>query len=409
MSDEHDAELDGRDDSGILPVVDDGHRHDEHPAAYAGGARRAKKKRGRGASGCLAALVALAVVAGLLYVGVTAGLDRLRDQFADPEDYTGPGTGDVTFEVAAGENGSDICRKLEAEGVVASVDACINAVNGNEQAASIQVGFYALQKEMASSDAIDQLVDPANLVTTTVTIPEGLRLTDIVAALAEGTEFPAKQFTKVLDDPAALAELGLPDYANGNAEGYLFPATYAFGPNDKPGDMIQTMIARWQQAADDAGLEERAAELGYTAAELMTVASLVEAEGRGDDMPKIARVIYNRIENPGTAGTVGLLQIDATVNYAAGNTLGAVPTTEDLELDSPYNTYQNTGLPPGPIEAPGDDAIAAAANPADGDWYYYVTVNLATGETKFAETSDEFLTYKNELRDYCATESEGAC
>jgi UPF0755 protein len=126
-------------------------------------------------------------------------------------------------------------------------------------------------------------------------------------------------------------------------------------------------------------------------------------------MPKIARVIYNRIENPGTAGTIGKLQIDATVNFAAGNTLGAVPTQEDLDIDSPYNTYQNVGLPPGPIESPGDEAIAAAAHPADGDWYYYVTVNLKTGLTKFAETSDEFLQYKQELRDYCANESGGAC
>ncbi len=79
------------------------------------------------------------------------------------------------------------------------------------------------------------------------------------------------------------------------------------------------------------------------------------------------------------------------------------------KLESPYNTYENEGLPPGPIEAPGDAAIAAAANPADGDWYYYVTVNLATGETKFASSYDEFLQYKQELRDYCENESEGAC
>ncbi|HEY7720021.1 MAG TPA: endolytic transglycosylase MltG, partial [Pedococcus sp.] len=121
---------------------------------------------------------------------------------------------------------------------------------------------------------------------------------------------------------------------------------------------------------------------------------------------KIARVIYNRLEGEETNG---LLQIDATVNYAADNELGAVPTTEDLELDSPYNTYKYPGLPPTPIEAPGEAALEAAANPADGGWYYYVTVNLKTGETKFAETYDEFLTYKDELREYCATESEGAC
>ena len=117
--------------------------------------------------------------------------------------------------------------------------------------------------------------------------------------------------------------------------------------------------------------------LGYTPAELMTVASLVEAEGRGDDMPKVARVIYNRLENPGDAGTNGLLEIDATVNYAAGQQARRRSLTEeDLDGRLAVQHLREPGLPPGPIEAPGDAAIAAAANPADGDWFYYVTVNL---------------------------------
>lgn len=402
MNDEHDPYPDA-DDSGILPTHDHEPAHEPAPASRAGGARRGRKKSK--VPGCLAVLVAFAVVAGLLYVGVTAGLDKLREQFADPEDFTGPGTGSVSFEVASGDNGSAICRNLESAGVVASVDACVNAVNGNPEAAGIQAGFYELQEEMASSDAIAQLVDPANLVKASVTIPEGLRVAEIVDLLAKNTDFSKKQFQRALKDPA----LGLPGYAGGNAEGYLFPATYDFGPNAQPVDMLRQMVVRWEQGAAAADLEGASQRLGYTPQELMTIASLIEAEGRGDDMPKIARVIYNRLENPGTAGTIGKLQIDATVNYAAGNTLGAVPTTEDLKIQSPYNTYEVVGLPPGPIEAPGDEALAAAANPADGDWYYYVTVNLATGETKFAETPEEFAAYKQELRDYCATESEGAC
>jgi UPF0755 protein len=256
---------------------------------------------------------------------------------------------------------------------------------------------------MAAADALAILVDPDNIVTNSVTVPEGLRVDDIVAILADKTDFSAGAFEKVLDNPD---QLGLPDYAEGNPEGYLFPSTYAFGPKEKPRDMLRAMVERWEQAAAEVDLEGRAAELGYTPAELMTIASLVEAEGRGDAMPKISRVIYNRLEGDETNG---LLQIDATVNYAADNELGAVPTTEDLEIDSPYNTYKYPGLPPTPIEAPGDAALQAAVEPADGGWYYYVTVNLATGETKFAETYEEFLAYKDELREYCANESEGAC
>jgi UPF0755 protein len=395
---EHHPEPDLDDEDGILPGDDDGH------APYvAGGARRAKKRRGRGLSGCLAVLVALAVIGGLLYVGVTTGLDRLRDQFADPEDFSGPGTGEVTFQVAEGDNGSAICRNLQTEGVVASVDACINAVNGNDQAGGIQVGYYQLQREMASDDAIDQLVDPANLVTTTVTVPEGLRLTEIVATLAENSEFPARQFERALNDPAAL---GLPDYAGGNAEGYLFPATYAFAPTDKPADMLRKMVDRWRQAAESADLAGAAARLGYTEHELMTIASLVEAEGRGDDMARISRVIYNRLEGPGDkGGTNGRLQIDATVAYGLGLSPGSTELTqEQLDTPTPYNTRLNVvGLPPGPIEAPGDAAIQAAVEPADGPWYYYVTVDLATGETRFYEDYDGFLGGQQLYKTYCET------
>jgi UPF0755 protein len=261
-----------------------------------------------------------------------------------------------------------------------------------------------MQKQLPAEDALDVLLDPDNILKNTVTVPEGLTVDDILATLAKETDFSVAQYERVLDDPG---KLGLPDYAEGEAEGYLFPSTYDFGPQETPTTILSAMVDRWRQSADEAGLEARAEELGYTPHELMTVASLVESEAaREDDRGKVARVIYNRLTGDETDG---LLQIDATVNYAAGNDLGAVPTTEDLEIDSPYNTYQNPGLPPGPIEAPGDAAIAAAASPTPGDWYYYVTVNLRTGETKFAETYDEFLTYKDELREYCATESQGAC
>ena len=173
-------------------------------------------------------------------------------------------------------------------------------------------------------------------------------------------------------------------------------------PSDKPIDVLKAMVARWRQAADDAGLEQAAKDLGYTPGELMTIASLVEAEARGDDMPKVARVIYNRLETEGEP-TYGKLEIDATVNYALGRNLGVAISEEDLAVDSPYNTRKNAGLPPGPIEAPGDEAIAAAAKPADGPWFFYVTTNLKTGETKFTEDYDEFLEFKGELQEYCET------
>ena len=379
-------------------MTDAPQEYDDYPAE---GRRRAQRRRSL--PGCLAVVVALAVVLVLAYVGVTRGVAWVSDQFGEPDDYAGPGTGKVSFEVNEGDSAAAICRNLKNDTVVASVDACIEAARANPESTAIQVGFYEVKKEMTSADAIAILVDPANLVKNTVTIPEGLRVEDMVDVLAENTDFSKREYEKVLENTKAL---GLPAYANGNPEGYLFPSTYEIGPESTPEIILAGMVDRWEQAAEDADIEAKAEELGYTPAELMTIASLVEAEGRGDDMPKVARVIYNRLTGDETDG---LLQIDATVNYAADNELGAVPTEADLELDSPYNTYQNPGLPPTPIEAPGDAAIKAATNPANGDWYYYVTVNLATGETKFAETYDEFLEYKQELQDYCENESEGAC
>lgn len=388
------TDWDGSDEAAGADEPDDGRYHP--PVA----GRRRRRSRLRSLPGCLAALLALVVLFGGLYFGVTKGIEAIKDKFASPGDYPGPGHGKVLFEVEQGDTAAAMGRGLKAAGVVKSVDAFTAAAAGEPRASGIQVGFYQLQKEMPASDAVEILVDPANLVKSTVTIPEGLRLTQVLDTLGKETDFDRAAYEKVLEKPDSI---GLPEYADGNAEGYLFPSTYDIGPKDKPRAILTMMVQRWRQSAEEAGLEERAAELGYTPHELMTIASLVEAEGRGDDMPKISRVIYNRLDVPNDSDTNGLLQIDASVNYGLDQDLGVALTQEQLDQDTPYNTYTRPGLPPGPIEAPGDAAIAAAANPADGDWYFYVTVDLKTGETKFTNSYDEFLVYKQELTKYCET------
>jgi len=351
--------------------------------------------------GCLAALVAISILFGGLYFVATRGVDLLKDQLASPGDFTGPGRGQIVFEVETGDTIAEMGRGLKSLGVVRSVDAFTEAALDEPKSTGIQVGFYELQKEMAAADALDVLVDPANIVTNTVTVPEGLRLTDILDVLVAKTDFERGAYEKVLEQPASI---GLPSYAGGNAEGYLFPSTYEFGPKDGPKAILTKMVSRWNQSAKELDLEGRAAALGYTPAEVMVVASLVEAEAKLEpDFGKVARVIYNRLENVGTAGTVGYLNIDASVNYGLGQELGVALTTEQLLQDTPYNTYTRVGLPPTPIEAPGDQAIEAALNPTPGDWYYYVTVDLATSRTKFAETFEEFVRYKAEFTEYCET------
>ena len=391
-------------DHTYAPDHDAGDADDEQPDSdegydpyYLGGARKAKKRRGF--SGCLAVLVALAVVVGGAYFAGTKGFHYLKDHLSHSADYDGPGHGKVIFEVKDGDSTTAIGRNLKNDNVVASVDAFLSAANGDK---GIQVGFYPLKKEMKAADAYKVLKNPDNIIKDTVTIPEGLRVADIVAILADQTKYSTAQFDAALKDTQAI---GLPPYAKGNPEGYLFPSTYPFGPTEKPVDMIKDMVDRWRQAAAEHHLVAGAQEVGKTPAEIMTIASLIQAEGRGSDMPKISRVIYNRLDGPGSKqGTNGLLQIDATVNFALNRKgVVAVTTDETQNTDSPYNTYKYPGLPPGPINSPGDEAIDAALHPADGPWYYYLTVNLRTGETKFGVTYQDFLGFKQEYDQYCTT------
>lgn len=397
----HDADAYDDVDPADPAALDEDHEGSRHPvfdAHHHGGARKRKKKRGF--SGCLAVLVALAVVLGGAYVLGTKGYHYLQDHLSNAADYPGPGQGQVLFQVKQGDSTSTIGRNLENQGVVASVDAFVNAAHGHT---GIQVGYYQLKKKMSADEAFKVLSDPQNIVTQTVTIPEGLRAVDIVGVLADRTKYPASAFEAVLKHPAPL---GLPPYARGNPEGYLFPSTYGFGPKEKPVDMLKDMVDRWKQAAAEDGLVAGAAKVGRTPAEVMTIASLIQAEGRGSDMPKVSRVIYNRLDGPGDKeGTNGLLQIDATVNYALHRKGVVAVSTDDTHVDSPYNTYAHPGLPPGPINSPGDAAIKAALHPSSGDWYYYVTVNLATGETKFGKTYQDFLQFKQEYAQYCTTSS----
>lgn len=384
----------------LEPIVATTEAHDE-PGDYRPtylGPRGHRKKKRRSFSGCLAVLIALVVVVGGAYYVGTKGYHYLKDHLSHAADYAGPGHGSVLFQVKQGDSVGTIGSNLKDKGVVASVAAFTNAAHGST---GIQVGYYQLKKQMSAHEAFSVLSNPKNIVTTAVTIPEGLRVVDIVAILAARTKFSKAAFNAALKDTAAL---GLPAYANGNPEGYLFPSTYGFGPKEKPTDMLKAMVDRWKQSAQENDLVAGAKAQGRTPGEIMTIASLIQAEGRGSDMPKVSRVIYNRLDGPGDRqGTNGLLQIDATVNYALHRKGVVAVTTQDTQVDSPYNTYVHPGLPPGPINSPGDAAIKAALHPATGDWYYYVTVNLRTGETKFAKTYDQFLRYNQEYQQYCQT------
>lgn len=343
--------------------------------------RRPKKK----------SLIAKLLLA-LIFVSIAGFLaTKLLGQLSGAPDFPGPGSGSVQVVIEPGESLAKIGNNLKALGVVKSVDGFIAAANDNPDSSSIAPGAYNLLLQMKSSSAILALLDPANRVVKKVVIPEGKRVTWVIETLAAQTGLPFLDFETAI---AKASDLGLPDYANGNPEGFLFPATYEFAPGASAEEMISTMIARFNAEAQKLDLEARAAQMGRTTYEIVTVASLLEGEGQPRDFAKVARVVYNRLAEPMR------LQFDSAVNYGLGRS-DVLLTTELLNTPSDYNVYLNDGLTPTPINNPGSAALEAALNPEAGDWLYFITTDLLTTETKFTSSYSEFLKFKDELIAFC--------
>ncbi len=359
---------------------------------------RAKPRRSRG---CMPILVILVVVAAIAAFGYVKGVDFIKDQLSDSPaaDYSGNGQKPiVTVTVPKGASGRDIGAVLLDAGVVKSVDAFADAYESEPKATSISYGKYELLSKMSAKSALAVLINPDSLIAApTVTIPEGLRASEILATIAANTDFTPKQLRAAYADTEAL---DLPAYANGNPEGYLFPSTYDITEDTTAASLLHDMVARFTQNAEDLDLEGKAKSLGEDPGDIVTIASLVQAEAGQADMAKVASVVYNRLD----AGMA--LQFDSTLHYGL-NIRGDIQLTrEQLNTDGPYNSYTRAGLPPTPIDSPGADALEAALNPANTDYLYFVTVNLATGETKFAETLEEHNQNVAEYREYCTTSDE---
>lgn len=222
-----------------------------------------------------------------------------------------------------------------------------------------------------------------------VTIPEGLTNEQLLERLED--QFPTLDPVAIqtaIDTSPAPALLGAP---LPNAEGYLFPETYAVDgdmlatePVSALGVLFDQMRRQFDLVAGETNLAQSESLVGYTPYQVLIIASLIEEEAFSPiDRPKIARVIYNRLDAGWTLG------IDATVSYALGGDTEL--SNEDLQVDSPYNTRKVVGLPPSPIAAPGRASIEAALRPVDGDWMYYVrTDEDGEGTHTFAVTEAEF-------------------
>ncbi len=382
-------------DFGLIRDEDDLDQHPDDvppPRRSGGGGRRAPGRRRRG---WIPALLVLLLIGGGLYYAGSYGFDKLKAHFAAAPDYPGPGTGKLVFEVKQGDSVAAMGRGLRKAGVVRSVDSFVEAARKDPKSSSIQVGFYQLKKQMKSADALAVLVKPDNMVQSTVTVPEGSRVRSIVAAITKKTDFKRAALERALRQPD---KLGLPASAKGNPEGYLYPATYVVTPNMTGPDLLRQMIAKTVAVERDLDLATQAQAVGLSPEEVLTMASILEFEAsRDEDYPKVARAIYNRLDQ-GMA-----LQSDATVAFANDKSGTVYTSAGERAIDSPYNTYKYPGLPPGPIGSPGEKTIRAVLHPSAGDQLFWVVVNLRTGETRYADNYQDHLKNVAVFRQYCQT------
>jgi len=312
-----------------------------------------------------------------------------------PTDYEGTGNGEeVVVAISAGDIGSDVAVTLHESGVTMTYDAVYDYLVENPDV-GFQPGNWRLQKEMSAASAVTALQDTANKVTDELLLREGISLSSSLELIAETLGVPLEEVQAAAADPASY---GLPAEAT-TLEGFLFPATYELDGTETPQQVLQTLVNTMFEHLDAAGVP---VESRFTT---VIMASIIQREAGQDvaDYAKISRVFQNRID-------VGMnLESDATVAYGTGRFDSVWTEPEEREDPSNlYNTYANPGLPIGPIGLPGDDAIQAALNPAEGPWLYFVPVNLATGETMFSETFEEHQGYVDQLLAWCEESDENA-
>lgn len=368
--------------------------------------REQRRQRGRSARGCFAVLISLAVVGaiigGLLF-GLGKGRDYLNNLFAAP-DYSGSGTGEVRVEILKGQSAASIGKTLEDKDVVKSARAFERVARDDSRYRSIQAGTYKLRLQMSAKAAFELLLDPkSSIVVPRVSIPAGKTVRE-AAALIQGSKaakLPAGSVGAALGQPG---KLGLPSYAHNNPEGFLYPATYDLPATGVTAtSILRQMTGQYAKVATKLKLAQTAQQKNLDPYEAVIVASLIQAEtNRKADYPKVARVIYNRLDD-------GMrLQFDSTLKYALGRNGSVFTTAKDRQNPTPYNTYLHEGLPPTPINSPTDDQLQAALNPAAGDFRYFVTVNLDTGETLFAATYAQHQANIDKLHQWCGKHKEHA-
>lgn len=327
----------------------------------------------RGIAGVAASLM---IIAGIHFVkpGVSAA----------PNFPCGQTSGNpVAVDIHAGESGASIGVDLARLGVVKSSAAFFRLAVSDPRAGSIAPGVHMIDKNICATEALTQLLDTER-ISNLLAVPEGAWNSEIKMSLVE-IGYSASEIAHAFRDhpiPKGFKSL----------EGLLFPAQYSFDSSTSVSEIISLMVKRGLAEIQKARINN--SQEKFTPAQLLIIASLVQAEGDEKDFAKISQVVRNRL-------SIGMpLQFDSTIHYIKGSRGSVFLSTQSTFLKSPYNTYRNYGLPPTPINNPGAPALYAATHPEHGPWLYFITV--APGDTRFTNTLDEFnswkVLYKKNLR-----------
>ena len=321
------------------------------------------------------------VAAGLVIVLFTFSLFLMRSQSSSAPDFSDAQSvqdlPEVIVEIPNGATGSQIATILFDSGVVKSSQAYFRVAVGDARSQKVAPGSHRMTLKISARQALDQLLDP-DRIPNLIRVAEGAWKSEVEKAfITYGfTQQEVKKAFSLIKLPKGFSK----------SEGLIFPAQYSFPQGTSAQAAAQSMIDRFSD--DPYGRKLLQGNKDFSAQQLLTIASIVQAESTNEDFSKVARVIYNRLK-------IGMpLQMDSTVHFIMQARGDIFLSRKSTTLNSPYNTYRKFGLPPGPISSPSSDAIKATLEPIQGDWLYFITV--APGDTRFTASFDEFSSWKVE-------------
>lgn len=295
---------------------------------------------------------------------------------------------DIILEIPTGSSSSEIANLLKNEGLIRNKYIFKIALKKNNDESSLKAGYYTLNTGMDVEEIILEISKGGeNRNVTTFTIPEGYELRHMAEKLSEEGIVDNERFIKLTSDKKHFEDkyTFLKELNEGQSlEGFLFPSTYEIYTNSTEEEIIEKMLSKFNEIYEEK-IKENMSNVNLSLNEVVTLASIIEREGKRDDERElISGVFYNRLEQ-------GIpLQSCATVQYILGERK-EVLTDKDTAIESDFNTYINKGLSPAPIASPGEKSLIAAINPADTDYLYFRTKEDGTGAHTFSRTYEEHL------------------